>query len=329
MKITARLILSFLLVSVIPLALLGFLGLRAMDSMRSLAVGKSTQALREQGEAAIQQKAVDVARQVELYLASHSELLALAPEDWPKDAELANIAVQPVGLSGYTALYDQDGVVYAHANPAMVGRNMRELAEQLPAFWAIFEASLDGTPVGSYYEWQDADGSLRDKYMSCTPVGDSGLRVAATTYIDEFSQPIQQTESEINVIYAIARGFLLAALVVLSALAVLLGLRLAWGISQPILEVADAAEKVEAGEYQAVSLENVSRRSDELGRLAAVFQRMVSQVYSREQRLKEQVQELRIEIDERRKQREVAEITETEYFRQLLIKVEQLKRRRL
>ncbi|MBN1146266.1 MAG: hypothetical protein JXA78_03345, partial [Anaerolineales bacterium] len=257
MKITTRLILSFLLVSVLPLALLGYLGLRAMDSMRSLAVSKSTQALRELGEAAIHQKAVDVARQVDLYLAGHPEAMEMSPQDWSKDAELVSIALQPVGLSGYTAVYDQEGVVYAHANPAMVGRNMRELAEQLPAFWAIFEASLDGTQVGSYYEWQDADGSLRDKYMSCVPIGESGLRVAATTYIDEFSQPIEQTEAEINVIYSIARGFLLAALVVLSVLAVLLGLRLAWGISRPILEVASAAEKVEAGDYKAVSLENV------------------------------------------------------------------------
>jgi len=327
MKITARLILSFLLVSVIPLALLGYLGLRAMDSMRSLAVGKSTQALRELGEAAIRQKAVDVARQMDLYLESHPEFLELAPQDWSKDVELVSIAVQPVGATGYTAVYDRNGVVYAHANQAMVGRNMQELAEQLPAFWAIFEASLDGTPVGSYYEWQDADGALRDKYMSCTPIGDRDLRVAATTYIDEFSQPIQQTEADINMIYAIARGFLLAALAVLSALAVLLGLCLAWGISRPILEVANAAEKVEAGEYEAVSLENVSRRSDELGRLASEFQRMVGQVHHREQRLKAQVQELRIEIDEARKQRDVAEITETEYFRQLLIKVEELKHR--
>ena len=77
MKITTRLILSFLLVSVIPLALLGYLGLRAMDSMRSLAVDKSTQALRELGEAAIHQKAVDVARPIKDLHVTVLQLLGL------------------------------------------------------------------------------------------------------------------------------------------------------------------------------------------------------------------------------------------------------------
>ena len=42
MKITIRLILSFLLVSVIPLGLMGYLLLEAMDNMRSLAIDEST-----------------------------------------------------------------------------------------------------------------------------------------------------------------------------------------------------------------------------------------------------------------------------------------------
>ena len=327
MKITTRLILSFLLVSVAPLALMGYLGLQAMDGMRAVAVGESTKALRDLGEASIQQKAVDVARQVELYLDAHPEFLALSPQDWSAEADITRIAVQPVGETGYTAVYDQEGVVYAHANPAMVGRNMGEFAESLPAFWAIFEASLDGSVVASYYEWQEADGSLRDKYMSCVPVGDTPLRVAATTYIDEFSQPMRQTEMQINRIFSVVQRYLLAGLAILGGAVLVLGFWLAWGISRPILDVAEAAVQVESGEYQAVSLERVSRRKDELGRLASVFQRMVAEVNAREERLKKQVRELRVEIDEVQKQRQVAEITETEYFRQLLIKIEELKRR--
>ena len=50
---------------------------------------------------------------------------------------------------------------------------------------------------------------------------------------------------------------------------------------------------------------------------AAVFQRMAREVYAREQSLRQQVQELRIQIDEAKKAREVAEITESDYFRSL------------
>ena len=44
---------------------------------------------------------------------------------------------------------------------------------------------------------------------------------------------------------------------------------------------------------------------------------MAVEVQAREERLKRQVEELRIEIDEVRKARQVAEITETEYFQDL------------
>ena len=327
MKITARLILSFLLVSVLPLALLGYLMLQSMESIRALAVEESGQALRQLGEGSIHQKAVDVARQVELYLESHPELLQQPPQEWAANPELAAIAVQPVGSTGYTALYDQTGVVYCHANPQMIGRDMHELAQALPSFWALFKTSLDGAPVASYYQWQDPDGSLRDKYMSCVSVGDSPFRIAATTYIDEFSQPVHHTEEHINTLFQVARGLLLVFLLVLGLLALLLGVWLARGIGRPILSIAGAARKVEAGQYQADFLETVARRKDELGELARLFLRMAGEVRAREQSLQQQVQELRIEIDEARKQRQVEEITETEYFQGLLERIDLLKRR--
>ena len=325
MKIALRLALSFLLVAVLPLALLGWLGLQAMDNIRALAIDTSAQALRSSGEASIHQKAVDVARQIELYLAAQPDILAQPLSTIIADPQFAAIAVQPVGETGYTAVYDQSGVVYFHANPGMVGRNMRELADALPAFWAIFSASLDGSPSASYYDWQDPDGSIRQKYMSCVPVGESPLRVAATTYIDEFLQPVHQTETRLNSLFQLARTVLLVAVLSLGVLAALLGLWLAQGLSRPILAVAKAAGQVENGQYNQVALDSVASRSDELGQLARHFQRMVDQVFTREQRLKQEVRELRIEIDEAKKRRQVQEITETEYFRELQEKVYQLR----
>ena len=325
MKIALRLILSFLLAAVLPLALLGWLGLQAMDSIRTLAVDTSAQALRAAGQATIHQKAVDVARQIDLYMAAHPDLLSQPLSSIIDDDELAAIAVQPVGETGYTAVYDQEGVVYFHANPGMVGRNMRELSTTLPAFWAIFSASLGGEPSASYYEWQEADGSLREKYMSCVPVGQTYLRVAATTYIDEFLQPVYQTETRLNNLFQLARTVLLVAVFALGFLAVLFGLGLAVSLSRPILAVAAAAKQVENEQYSQVSLTAVASRQDELGQLARHFQRMIDEVYAREERLKQEVLNLRIEIDENKKHREVQEITETEYFRQLLEKVQQLR----
>jgi DNA-binding response OmpR family regulator len=81
--------------------------------------------------------------------------------------------------------------------------------------------------------------------------------------------------------------------------------------------VIDAATAVEDGTFAPERLSNVMLRSDELGRLARVFQRMAVEVQAREQRLKQQIHELRIEIDEVKKAQQVAEITETDYFYQL------------
>lgn len=91
--------------------------------------------------------------------------------------------------------------------------------------------------------------------------------------------------------------------------------------------VTAAAAAIKANTFQPGCLDDVARRNDELGQLAMVFQEMARQVYAREQQLKRQVQQLRIEIDQTRKACEVAAITETDYFQQLLGKAEELRHR--
>lgn len=94
---------------------------------------------------------------------------------------------------------------------------------------------------------------------------------------------------------------------------------------QQFAKLTAAAVAVEAGLYIPESLDEVSARTDELGQLSRVFQRMVREVDLREQRLRMQVAELKIEIDEAKKAHQVAEITETEYFQQLRQKASSLR----
>ncbi len=93
---------------------------------------------------------------------------------------------------------------------------------------------------------------------------------------------------------------------------------------QQVGRVTAAAAAIRANTFESESLDEVARRSDELGQLALVFQEMARQVYAREQQLQRQVQQLRIEIDHAKKAREVAEITESDYFQQLLGKADEL-----
>ena len=98
-------------------------------------------------------------------------------------------------------------------------------------------------------------------------------------------------------------------------------------VTHPVACLSAAAASVESETYDPESLVDVAARGDELGQLARVFQNMARQVYAREQSLKQKVQKLQIEIDEAKKMRQVAEITETEYFRELCAKAQKLRRR--
>jgi CheY-like chemotaxis protein len=89
--------------------------------------------------------------------------------------------------------------------------------------------------------------------------------------------------------------------------------------------VVAAAAAVETGTFESWRLDGVARRDDALGQLARVFQRMATEVRARERRLKQEVRELRIEIDEVRAARQVAEITETKYFQDLQRKASELR----
>ena len=96
---------------------------------------------------------------------------------------------------------------------------------------------------------------------------------------------------------------------------------------QQVGRVTAAAAAIKANTFEPESLDAVAGRPDELGQLARVFQEMARHVYAREQQLQQQVQQLRIEIDQERRAREVAEITESDYFQQLLSKADELRTR--
>ncbi|MBL7184337.1 MAG: HAMP domain-containing protein, partial [Anaerolineae bacterium] len=90
------------------------------------------------------------------------------------------------------------------------------------------------------------------------------------------------------------------------------------GLTRPIIALTTVAERVAEGDYgQSVSAVYSGALRDEVSTLAQVFEMMIGKVRQREESLKRQVQELRIEIDQTKKAKQVAEITETEYFHEL------------
>ncbi len=79
----------------------------------------------------------------------------------------------------------------------------------------------------------------------------------------------------------------------------------------------DTVSATEVRALEGSGLTNVSQRTDELGQLGRVFEKMVREVYIREQQLAEQLKQLRVEIDQTQIKHQVAEIEESDYFQNL------------
>lgn len=201
--------------------------------------------------------------------------------------------------------------------------NLAELGFKDPNLPLINEQAQMGQAASITYYW---DG--HDKFVAYAPIPyyrgpyapPAGFGwVAIGADVETFHQAATLLEA---VIQEKVRTLLRVTLVVLglTVLAVLsiAGL-LARHISAPIQCLIEAARSVERDEFQLQILDVLiqSRPEDEIVRLARVFYEMAVQVQKREQRLKQEVQQLRIEINEVKKAHQVAEITETEYFQQL------------
>ena len=101
---------------------------------------------------------------------------------------------------------------------------------------------------------------------------------------------------------------------------------------EPLKVLGGLAQKISADENFSTELESpalqaVTVRPDELGNLAHVFRKMATDVYTRTVKLKEQVQQLVIKIDQMRRKEQVAEVVETDFFSDLKKRASELRKR--
>lgn len=103
----------------------------------------------------------------------------------------------------------------------------------------------------------------------------------------------------------------------------------AQSISRPLLRLTDAASDMQMGkldQQRALELQNTDA-NDEISQLSRMFGKMAVEVIQREASLKRQVEALRIEIDQAKQSKQVAEITDNEFFRELQSKAKHLRNR--
>jgi HAMP domain-containing protein len=254
------------------------IGSESLMELANTSLNESKSSLDKLGEKIIKEKAIDVAAQIELFIKTHPKVKR---EDILKDPWLKSIAVQKVGETGYTAVHDNMGINYFHVNPQIVGSDLHDLSTKLPAFWKILEASLKG-PAFGYYDWKDADGKIRPKYMYLASVKDTDLIVAATTYIDEFSRPSRIMEGrmkqiESRYLEAYEDKIKIFYVVILCVVLVLL-VRIYFydrSVIQPIRYLSEVADKISMGELDTPTQ---IKEKGEVGALAESIERMQTSV---------------------------------------------------
>jgi len=179
-------------------------------------------------------------------------------------------------------VHDYKAINHFHKNPKIVGMDLRTLSKKLPEFWKILKASLKGRSHG-YYDWKDADGVIRPKYMYCIPIEGTDLVVAATTYIDEFSKPARQIEQRIvnraertRVVFLIVMGVSLIVVVLVTSM-------YSRTIVKPIVYLTNVADRISLGD---LDTKVEIRSSDEVGMLAESLDRMQESLRAAIERLR-------------------------------------------
>lgn len=151
-----------------------------------------------------------------------------------------------------------------------------------------------GSWVSGYTPIKDAQGEK---------VGAIGVDFRAD-YVDQVKQAIRDS---MVMAFGITYAVLFALVFLVSGT-----------LTRPVVFLTRAAERIGEGDYsQDLSELLQSQMRDEISTLTEVFEIMVGKVRKREQTLRRQVEELRIEIDEVKRRKQVSEIVDTDFFQEL------------
>lgn len=282
-SLLTKLTIGMLIPLIISFVAFGVIGYFSIFQIKTIATKEGVRFLNDLGEKIIKQKALDVAKQVEIFIKSHPHFSKGEFYDSPA---LKAIAVQRVGVgkTGYTSVHDDKAISRFNKISKVVGRNLLILSEKLPEpeYRSIIKASLKGRAEG-YYNWKDADGMRRRKYVFCAPIGGTDLVVTATTSIDEFSRLAKMIEQRIMDKAESTKFQFILVVGVSIIMFILLTSMYSRTIVNPIIYLTNVADRISLGDLD-TKIEVHS--SDEVGMLAESFDRMQESLKAAIERLR-------------------------------------------
>ena len=286
-----KMFLLFFLVPIILILAASLLYMWQLNTLSSRLAKGSSEMAAHMSEDVIIKRARVVASQTRLYITTHP---TLKRNLFMYDAGFRSVALQKVGLADYTALYEKpgkDGIwrTWVHVNPDIVGIDMStlkgSLGEHFDGFWEIYTGVQYKEESQGDYMWRDRDGTLRKKFMVCVPVEGTPYVVAATTYTEEFTDPIQFMQESADRFAARTRNIIIGILVGTLILVGFIVFMYSYRLAGKMKYLTDVADRISVGELD-VELADIKSK-DEIGELARAISRMQGSIRLAIQRLKE------------------------------------------
>ena len=284
----------FVLFFLIPISLIIAASLLYMWQLTTLSSGLakgSTETIIKMTEEVVAERAREIASQCKVYLITHPELKKAF---FNYDLKFKRIAVQKIGVTGYTTLYEvpgADGVwrTWAHLDPNIIGEDMTKfkesLGENFPRFWKIYTGVKDGKESKGYYKWRDAKGNLRDTFTMNIPVEGTPYVLAATAYPDEFTEPVKFMQEGAALFALKTRNIVIG---ILGGTLILIGFIVAlyaYRLTSKIKYLTDITDRISVGDLDA-EITGIKSR-DEIGELANAIGRMQESIRLAIKRLRE------------------------------------------
>jgi HAMP domain-containing protein len=305
---------------------------RLQEDLNTLLVGVSAQIDGDQFQSLVEDKQLEtLVRQEEA--TPNGGIYPDDPRYWEHVQLLGLIyRIDPrTGLYTFVAGDKPGEIVWIGSSGATKEQPSGAKFRQVSDYGADASIILAGLKQTSFYLqiYQDEFGKWISGY---TPIKNSKGEIVGGLGIDfraEYVERIQQDlEVQIvqNVRHDVQNGILVATGI--TAIFVIIMVLLISGLlTRPITALTRVAERIGEGDYeQDLSGLTPGRFSDETGKLAEVFEIMVGKVHQREEKLKKQVAELQIVIDEHRRQEQVSEIVDSDFFRDLQDKARKMRR---
>lgn len=167
------------------------------------------------------------------------------------------------------------------------------------------------------YEWRDTWW-----VSGYAPIYNADGQIVAGLGIDYKAQYVIDVEREV-------RNLAIPAFIITYAVLFVLVYLTSRVLSRPIVKLTQVARAIGEGNYeQDFSKLRANRFPDEIDTLSNVFEIMIGKIAKREEKLKQQVADLQIQIDHSKRDEQVKEIVENDFFMSLQSKASEMRTRR-